>query len=271
MRLHTCAAPPPLSNFVDMFWFCEGYAPRHAKERILPTGTIELVVNLRDERMRVYDRDHIDRHQSFRGSVVCGAQSRYFVIDTAQQESVIGVHFKPGGAFPFLRVPASELRDQHVSLDTLWGAAAADLRERLLEAATPGAKFRLLAQALLRQSARPLERRSAVEYALREFRRMPHMHTLASLTERISLSSRRFVQVFDEEVGLTPKLFCRILRFQKVLDLIAQGRRAGWADVALACGYFDQAHFVHDFRAFSGVNPSAYLAQRTEHRNHLPL
>ena len=91
------------------------------------------------------------------------------------------------------------------------------------------------------------------------------------MTERIGLSPRRFIQVFREEVGLTPKLFCRIRRFQEVLGLIGRGQHVEWAEVALACGYFDQAHFIHDFRAFSGLNPKAYLAHRGEHLNHVPL
>jgi AraC-like DNA-binding protein len=72
-------------------------------------------------------------------------------------------------------------------------------------------------------------------------------------------------------VGLTPKLFCRVRRFQRVLRRIGTGRPVEWAAVAVDCGYFDQAHFIRDFHAFSGINPSAYLAGRTEHLNHVPL
>ena len=79
------------------------------------------------------------------------------------------------------------------------------------------------------------------------------------------------LQLFTEEVGLTPKLFCRVRRFQEVLRLVAGPARVEWANVALACGYYDQAHFIHDFRAFCGLSPTAYLARRTEHLNHVPL
>ena len=71
--------------------------------------------------------------------------------------------------------------------------------------------------------------------------------------------------------SVTPKLFCRVRRFQQVLRLIGSGRPVAWAAVAADCGYFDQAHFIHDFRAFSGINPSTYIAQRTEHLNHVPM
>ena len=91
------------------------------------------------------------------------------------------------------------------------------------------------------------------------------------MTTQLGLSPKRFISLFEEAVGLTPKVFCRVLRFQDVLSLIEQGQPIGWADLALDCGYFDQAHFIHDFQAFSGLTPQAYLAQRSLFRNHVPL
>jgi len=200
-----------------------------------------------------------------------GAHSEFFVIDTAQQHSVAGVHFKPGGAFPFLDPPASELHNTLVSLEDLWGRLARHLRERLLEAPTPQARFRILEQTLLARAAERLQRHPAVAFALHEFHGLPHTRTIADVTGQIGLSAKRFIDLFSGEVGLTPKLFCRVRRFQRVLRRIGAGRPVEWAAVAADCGYFDQSHFIHDFRAFSGINPSTYIAQRTEHLNHVPL
>jgi AraC-like DNA-binding protein len=271
MISRTYIPPPPLSEFVALFWLYEGFAASHAKERVLPTGTMELVINLRDDTLRVYDRHNHSQFQSFRDSVLCGAHSEFFVIDTACQAAIMGVHFQPGGAFPFLQLPAGELHDAHVSLDTLWGTKAKDLREQLLAAKTLETRFRMLEQFLLAQASRPLARHPAVTFALQELQSVPHTRTLSNLTEQIGLSPRRFIQVFREEVGLTPKLFCRIQRFQAVVRRIGRGQQIDWVDVALACGYFDQAHFIHDFRAFSGLNPTTYLTQRGERLNHVPL
>lgn len=267
----TCIPPPPLAEFVSLFWSYEGYAPPHAQERVLPTGTMELVINLRDDELRVYDRREHERFRSFRGCLLSGAHSEFVVIDTASQASLVGVHFKPGGASPFLASPAGELRDAHVSLDALWGAAADDLRDRLLAADTPEARFHILEQSLLARATRPLARHPAVAFALREFQRVPRPRTIAGVTARIGLSPRQFNQLFSAEVGLTPKLFWRVRRFQDVLRAIERGGRIAWADIAVTCGYFDQAHCIHDFRAFSGLTPTAYRARRGEHRNHVPL
>ena len=111
----------------------------------------------------------------------------------------------------------------------------------------------------------------AIAFALKEFQNATYTGTIAEVTEQTGLSSKRFISLFSQEVGLTPKLFCRIHRFQEALQIIRSGGHIEWADVALRCGYFDQAHFIHGFQAFSGLNPSAYLRQQGEFQNHIPL
>ncbi len=262
---------PPLSEFMHFLWLYEGYTQPHAKERALPTGQMQIVINLLEDRSCIYDRDDPDRCQTFSGSLLAGAHSEYIVIGTAMQAFIMGVAFKPGGAFPFLRMPAGELRDTTVSLDTLWGAAAMDLREQLLEAPTHRARFEVLERVLMAELTRGFQMHSAVGFALRRFLAQPHVTTVAQVTDQIGLSPKRFIQAFRDETGFTPKVFCRIRRFQRALQHMEGSKIVDWAAVALECGYFDQAHFIHDFRAFSGINPTAYLAHRTPHRNHVPL
>jgi AraC-like DNA-binding protein len=262
---------PPLNDFVEALWTFDGFTQPHAKERIMPDGALALVVNLNEDRTRIYDRRDFNRCQTLNGCIVAGAQSEFFVIDTAEQLTVAGVQFKPGGAFPFFDPPADELHGLHVPLDALWGAFAGELRERLLEAGTGEAAFDVMEQALAARFRRSLERHPAVSFALRQFLTTPHHGTIAAVTERTGFSPRRFIELFRQQTGLTPKLFCRVQRFQRALRRIASGRPVEWTEVALDAGYFDQAHFIHDFRAFSGINPSAYRATNPRHINHVPI
>ncbi|MGZ4896548.1 MAG: DUF6597 domain-containing transcriptional factor [Candidatus Angelobacter sp.] len=272
MQYATHIPQPPLSRFVELFWFYDGYsAGSHNKERLMPDGSIELVINLKEDEARIYDRENLNKCERLPGTLLCGPHSSFFVIDTAQQDSVIGVHFKPGGAFPFFKMPASEMHNLHVSLQDLWGHEAGLLRQRLLEAQTPETKFQVLEECLLAQAFRPLERHRAVVFALGLFRNIHTAPAIAEVEDLIGISSRRFIQLFSNEVGLTPKLFSRVRRFQKVLQEIRTGSDLSWVDMAASCGYFDQAHFIHDFKAFSGINPTAYLTQKTEHLNHVPI
>ena len=261
----------PLSSFVDIFWYYAGMQRPHAKERALPTGTTEVVINLSEDEVRTYDADDTSICRRLPGSVIAGAHSRFFVLDTAEQKDVIGIHFKPGGAFPFLAAPADAFRNSHIELEALWGLRTAELREQLLEAVTPEAKFAVLEKTLLGRISHDRVPHVAVLHAINCLDGAPHLQTISRLSERIGLSPKRFIQLFTQQVGLTPKLYCRVRRFQRVLQTVQQQRQVDWADVAADCGYYDQAHFIRDFRAFSGFNPSAYLSVRGEYLNHVPL
>src|SRR5262249_21003727 len=186
--------------------------------------------------------------------------------------SMMGVHFRPGGAHPFLGAPAAILKDNVVDLGQVWGSAAVSLRDALLEAPHPAAKFKVLEEFLLRQARVPLRAPRSLAFALRELESTPCPQTVRVLADRAGITQKGLIDVFNTWVGLPPKVFCRIRRFQDVLVQIGAQRPVAWADVACACGYFDQAHFIRDFQSFSGLNPSAYLLDRvSEHLNFVPI
>jgi AraC-like DNA-binding protein len=244
---------PPVARFVNVLWLSQGYVPGpHRQERMLPASDCALVLDLRE------DSGH---------AVISGPHSRFFVIDTADQFCVAGVSFKPGGAFPFLGTPMRELANAHVMLEDVWGGFAAEFRERVLEAPTPQAKLAILECLLAARVARAPQCHPAVAYALDAIERAPAATTIARITDRIGLSHRRFLDLFTAEVGLTPKVCCRLRRFQRALHHASAGGAVEWTKVALACGYYDQAHFIHDFRAFSGITPTTYERRRVTGRH----
>jgi hypothetical protein len=208
----------PLSNFIRLLWYCEGEPQAHAKERILPTGTAELVINLKEDVTRMYDKRDPQKCLTYKGTTVVGVMTEYAVIDTEEQMCVMGVNFRPGGAFPFFAHPLSELKDLHLSLEDSWGAEAETLRSRLLAIPTIEGKFDLL-EAVLYERMRCFEHHRAVQFALQEIKQR-HTQPVADLVNKIGMSSRRFIQLFSDQVGLTPKLFCRVQRFQQVIHEI---------------------------------------------------
>ncbi len=245
MAGHVHTPGPPLSDFVDVMWVYEGYSQPHPQERVLPSGAMVLVISLNE--------NHAATH-------VAGAHTGYIVLDTSHPLSLAGVHFKPGGGFPFFDAPAGDLQDLGVPLDALWGRDAEWLREQLLAASSPARKFHVLERALIARAKRGFDRHPAVAYAVAQLE--SGVRSVTDVTACIGLSQRRFIEVFRGEVGLAPKAFSRVRRFHRALDALDSPREVDLTDVALACGYFDQAHFNHDFRAFAGVTPSVYLRQR---------
>jgi AraC-like DNA-binding protein len=280
---------PPLDQFVECFWMLTG-AQTARKERILPSGTTELVVNLRENEMRIYDSARPERCQRFRGAILSGAYSRPFVCDATQHESIVGVHFRPGGALPFLNEAASALANTHVDLADLWGRSAGELREQLCEAATSQGRFRIVERFLTdRLDRHRSKRHPALAAALSLFGPAGTGASVRDVTRAIGLCERHFIQIFRSEVGVTPKRFCRLLRFQRARALAQQiamdarqrerdapaARTVDWPQLASACGYFDQSHLINDFQEFSGSSPSEYFRRTQEgpwlKDSHVPL
>jgi AraC-like DNA-binding protein len=257
MRLFSYAPQPPLSRFVERLWLVSGgQSPR--QERILPSGTVELVVNLRDDRVTIDHTVYDARARSFSGAVVSGTYSAAFVIDAMQHESMIGVHFRPAGATAVLGIPSIELTDAHVDLAAVSGVAAArELRERLCSAATHEARFRELELALvgLLPGARSLH--PAVQLALARFADGARV-SVRDVVRESGLSHRRFLSIFKAQVGLSPKLFCRVRRFRHLHELARRTGRIDWAELAQECGFFDQSHLAGEFRKLAGLTPTEY-------------
>jgi AraC-like DNA-binding protein len=260
---------PPLDAFVEFIWVFDGDSRPVALERILPTGAAQLIVNLSEDQTRLYDPNRGYECVTSAGTSLSGIWSRYCVIDTREQERVAGVVFRPGGTIAFTHVPAHEIADADIDLECLWGRCrAAALRERLLESCSPDAQLDVLENALM-DAWRPVALHGAVAFALTAFNRAPHTMSVAKVTDVIGLSAKRFIERFNREVGMTPKRYCRIRRFQRAVKRAHRGDRVDWTEVALDCGYFDQAHFIHDFRSFAGLTPTEYQAARTAFPNHV--
>jgi AraC-like DNA-binding protein len=264
----------PLDDWVDLVWLCRGNErdvrqPR-ALERVLPSGAAQLIVNLAEDETRIYEESPSGLLcQRSPGSILSGLRTRYQVIDTDEQAFVAGVVFRPGGTVPFVPAPALDLSDADVPLESLWGRQRDRLlREQLLSARDSQSALDVLEAALL-DGRREKAAHPAVGYALSEFRAHPSIARVRAVTDAIGLSPKRFIERFKADVGVTPKRYCRLLRFQRVVTRAHRDAPADWAELALACGYFDQAHLIHDFRAFSGLTPTAYEARRTGFQNHV--
>ena len=163
------------------------------------------------ERMRIFKDDEDRAGQTFSESVVCGPHSRYFVLDTSRSSPAVGIHFRPGGALPFLGA-AHELRDRHVALGDLWGARASQLQERVREASSLERMFRELEDALLTRLRKPYLMHPAVAYAVRRLSDTPKVTRVGQVQNETGYCAKRFIELFSGAVALTPKVYLRILR-----------------------------------------------------------
>jgi AraC-like DNA-binding protein len=263
MSLHFFHPGPPLSRFVQAFYLYQTGPHPFARSRSLPTGTAQLVIDLNGDDLPVPAATPPDSAPPVARALFNGADTRYILDAGGSPVHYMGVDFTPGGAYPFVGPPAGELRDAHLPLETLWGRCAVDdLRERLLQAQAPVERCQILEAVLLAQLARPLDHHPAVTLALRAFAAAPRRPVIAQVADQLALSHARFIAVFRDEVGLSPKQYCRVRRFYRVLKRVCGEERPNWAQLALEYGYYDQAHLCHDFQQFAGVSPSVYIRDR---------
>jgi AraC-like DNA-binding protein len=271
MAFVTIPAPLPLRPFVDTLWDWDvpPGAP-FALERVLPAPVAAFIINLAEDETRTYADAEGRTCERQPACVLNGPQTRSIIIDTAEQVAVMGVVFQPGGAAAFLREPLDALRDRDIGLEALFGHEAPLLREQLLEAGCAAARLACLGQWLLRQvpAAGPAPQ---LTWALAALAREPSMARVAGLAPQCGLSERRLRSLFNEQVGMSPKRYARVCRFRALIGRLQDGAPVEWAQLAVDAGLHDQAHLVHEFKAFAGMTPGAYLAKARKDSMHMPL
>jgi AraC-like DNA-binding protein len=238
------------------------------RSRALPRGAITLIIDVgRRQQLDFFAADGCTR-LSVPPAFLTGSHTASYVSEMAADEPTMAVHFRPGGAFPFLGIPLSDLENAYVGLDQVWGSAGIELHERLIEAPTMAARFSILEKFLLSRPWSSARRHPGVAAALAAIEDNPSIR-MADIRDLVGMTTKRLVALFRAEVGLSPKAYARIRRFQAALRLLGTGT-AG-ARVAADVGYFDQAHFVREFRSFTGMTPTQYAEQRILLPSHVPV
>jgi AraC-like DNA-binding protein len=233
---------PTLAPFVELFWHDDRYRGFTQRERVLPVSAFTVVFELDS------------------GSAgLNGLRSKCIEFDTSAVGTVVGILFRPGGARVFFPGSAHALYNDSISLDRVWGPGANGICCRLRAGEDTSVRFAVLEEVLKSRMLTDASLHPAVELGLREFRHVPHVHTVLEVVKHTGLSRRRFSQLFREQVGTTPKRYCRLRRFTWVVEQLSADHAIDWADLADASGYSDQAHLVRDFQEFSGLSPTTFM------------
>ena len=260
----------PLSQFIDFFFYYDGFNAQHTMEKFLPDGSIDLLIDLTEYPKKLFHDEKGTSYTTFRKSWISGMKTNYILID-ASVSNMIGVHFKPGGCYPFVDFPMAELNNLTVALDTIWGSDANSIREAILHETCIEKRFSILENYFLQKGKNKMENRVLVHYSVTQLSNSPQMWTIKNLSDKTGITQKHLITLFKKYVGLSPKMFSRIYKFQKVIQLIEQQKKIDWSMLAYECGYFNQAHFIKEFQSFSGINPAAYLEKRGPYLNWLPI
>jgi AraC-like DNA-binding protein len=252
--------PPALADRVLHLW--EMWIPDFgdpAPVRILPNASVDIVVYVSEP--SVGDGPASVLAPGYRSYVV-GSTLRSFVVRSAGWRHVVGASLLPGGVQPILGVPARVIGQGIATLDDIVGNAASRFEERVVVSDSTHAMARLapaiseLGDALASPS--PL-----IHAAVGLVRQSGGAARVDELANEMSVSTRKLERHFLEHLGLTPKLFSRLVRFDRAARAIASRGQMPWSQFALAHGYSDQAHFINEFKEFAGVTPAELETEQT--------
>jgi AraC-like DNA-binding protein len=241
-----------LAPFVENIWIQENPADREpvAPTRILPVGRIDMVVQFGDPFVLVDG----DRETSMPALHLTGQRTRTMTVRATGRTGIVLVNFRPWGGSAFFG-PLDEHIDTSPDLGDFVGRGRADqLGEAVSNGRTIAERARAVERFLLERLT-PTEQpnRAAVEAAL-QIRSSSGSASMQSLATKLGMSRRHFARVFRATVGMPPKAFAQVVRFQKAVCYHRLG--LGWGDAAYACGYSDQAHLNHEVASLAGMTPT---------------
>ena len=254
--------PPDLAGIVEAFWISRGQVT-FFEEKILPQNNVELMFNLCGP-FGVPNRRPVNR--LFKRAWVSGMQREWLTVtpqyDPSEPSYLLSVRMPPLGAYRVLGMPLAKVAQDVLELDEILGNEVHGLHQRLGETADPAMQFDLLCDFTRSRLAASRVRLSAdTQIAVDILARTAGCATaIEDICKHLSVSRKHLCDLFDAHIGLSPKVYARMLRFRRVVDLVQAGRVSHWSRVALSCGYYDQAHFNRDFREFAGMSPSEFAA-----------
>jgi len=248
--------PARLAGSVEVIWYFKG-PTSSVRKRILPNGTVELLVNFGEPYRTIEGAGP----ELLVTAWLAGLQSGPIVGEQPLRQDVMGVRLLPAGAYALLARPMREISELVVDLEDLVGRAASELVERCYDAASIEERLRRAADWVAERVTKARGIDPAIAWAARRIELTGGSVSIAELREQMGLSKTRLAKAFREQIGLTPKLYARVVRFRRATAMLQKGTEP-LIEVALAAGYYDQPHMNAEFRELSGLAPREFLAAR---------
>lgn len=250
------APHPGLRKIVETYWLVKD---EDLKVRILPEGTINIVFNLGKP---VVISDSEKENKVFKNSWLVGAHKKYYVQDEDIESFLVGIKFKQEGAYRFLKFPQHQIANKVVELDSVLNGYSMDTRSKLIDADNVGQIKQILDRFLIKRADISNGTPDIVDFALKKVQMNGSPSLIKNLCSAANISHKHLITLFNDKVGLSPKLLYRINKFNKAISITKDKEEVNWCDIAFSCHYYDQAHFINEFRHFSGISPGKYLKKR---------
>ncbi len=253
---------PILAPFVECFWAVSfKQSPFQPIEILVPDGRTEIIFNYGSAYKRFIDHNR-KRYEFISGSHYVGMREKSIFLEEMDGISFFAIRFRPGGILSFLRIPAFEFVQQFLPLETLWGKVAGELEARIFEAPNYAEKVKAAESVLLRQLKKAYTEKTFLDAALQDIYARKGHCTIDEIKEKYKVGYKKLERHFLKKVGCTPKLYIKMVRLSRAIDMMQRQPETSMTEVAYETGFYDQAHFNRDFKLFTGNTPRQFKKKR---------
>lgn len=249
---------PPFDAHVESIFHLKGFEPDHSIERVVPTGHVFVIFELDDMERHTYDNETLQPSGSYQKAWVSGLHRNFISISAHQNSELFVIQFKSFGAHAYLHVSMDHLADRVVSGSELLEGELLSLRDEISMAKNSVEKFGIAEKWLDARYQKDREAPTAIVDVVNLLQSEPATK-LKEIIESFAGTQKHLIAQFKKYIGVTPKHYQRILRFNDVLAQMQSDQFLSWSDIAQLCGYSDQSHFIREFKYFSGFNPESFL------------
>lgn len=245
--------PHTIKNFIECYWVIDDENPIPIRQKIIPDGFPEIIFHYRDS-YRIMITDKWELQTDF---LLAGQITKFFFLENTGKTGVFGIKFKPTGLYQMFDFSMEKYNDKVVALNETNDAGLKTIRQILSGSNTHEDNILQLNSFFERLINTRQLAPGPVEHAVDAINKKKGMITVSELADISCLSERQFLNQFRRQVGLSPKFYARIIRLNYIFKLINE-KREKWSSLAYEAAFFDQAHFIKDFKKFTGDNPSQY-------------
>ncbi|MBO9730299.1 MAG: helix-turn-helix transcriptional regulator [Chitinophaga sp.] len=260
MRYNEIKPCKPLAPYIKCYYIYESDTTAAFDDTVFPSGCVEIIFNLGSGHWQTAANNTFVTTPPIE---LWGQITRPLAIKSTGRNVMLGIRFYPHAAAVFLRDPVDLFNNQVIDFRDCGDKAVQGLYARLQDITLWDTRIQLVENFLLQrlaistQSGRKI---AVVNDVMREIRGYDFFDNIDNVASRYGITSRYLQKIFLQYTGLTPKLYSKIHRFQHSLQLLVK-KEVSLTDIAYDCGYFDQSHFIREFKSFTGYTPSGYAKE----------
>lgn len=261
--------PASLSQFIDCYWVIESDDPSIHQQKIIPDGFPEIIFHYGDPY-----RINISGEWKAQSSKLLAGQIRnHFLLENTGSSGMIGIKLKPEAVTALFGIHMESLTDAVADLDSVLPGQFDPVSDFLLGKEHFSKKVDKLTAFFEELVSSKEEADQSIQEVIRLIFEQNGVISISEMVEELSMNERKLERLFKKHIGLSPKFYSRIIRFNYIFKLI-QEKTLSWSELAHLSGYYDQSHFIKNFQEFTGEDPSQYFFEEETMANfflHRPI